>query len=105
MSEGAAQVEEMPGRIFETRQPFELSDEHQARVDELNLGETVEHVKEHGYGYIHDAASSEFVERLRETIMRIVRGGEGGYGLEGRGANMLLPKDPVFAEVVLNRRS
>ena len=34
--------------------------------------------------------------------MRIVRGGEGGQGLEGRGANMLLPKDPVFEEVVLN---
>ena len=92
----------MPERIFETRQPFDLSDDLQARVDELDLGETVEHVREHGYGYIHDAASDEFVTRLRETIVRIVRGGEGGHGLEGRGANMLLPKDPVFEEVVLN---
>ena len=102
MSEATAQVEEMPERIFETRQPFDLSDELQARVDELDLGETVEFVREHGYGYIHDAATSEFVTRLRETIVRIVRGGEGGHGLEGRGANMLLPKDPVFEEVVLN---
>ena len=102
MSEATAQVEEMPERIFETRQPFDLSDELQARVDELDLGETVEHVREHGYGYIHDAATSEFVTRLRETIVGIVRGGEGGVGLEGRGANMLLPKDPVFEEVVLN---
>ena len=102
MSEATAQVEEMPERIFETRQPFDLSDELQARVDQLELGETVEHVREHGYGYIHEAASSEFVTRLRETIVRIVRGGEGGHGLEGRGANMLLPKDPVFEEVVLN---
>ena len=101
-AEAMAEVEEMPERIFETRQPFDLSDELEARVDELDLGETVEHVREHGYGYIHDAASPEFVARLRETIVRIVRGGEGGYGLEGRGANMLLPKDPVFEEVVLN---
>ena len=102
MSEATAQVEEMPERIFETRQPFDLSDELRARVDDLDLGETVEHVREHGYGYIHDAATSEFVTRLRETIVGIVRGGEGGHGLEGRGANMLLPKDPVFEEVVLN---
>ena len=101
-AEATAQVEEMPERIFGTRQPFDLSAELQARVDELDLGETVEHVKKHGYGYIHDAASPEFVARLRETIVRIVRGGKGGYGLEGRGANMLLPKDPVFEEVVLN---
>jgi len=33
----------------------------------------VEHVQEHGYGYVHDAASPEFVARLRETIVRIVR--------------------------------
>ena len=102
MSEATAQAEEMPERIFETRQPFDLSDELRARVDELDLGETVEHVRKHGYGYIHDAATSEFVTRLREMIVQIVRGGEGGHGLEGRGANMLLPKDPVFEEVVLN---
>ncbi len=101
-AEATAEVEEMPERIFETRQPFDLSDELQARVDDLDLGETVEHVRDQGYGYIHGAASPEFVARLRETIVRIVRGGEGGYGLEGRGANMLLPKDPVFEEVVLN---
>ena len=57
---------------------------------------TVEHVRENGYGYIHDAAPPEFVERLRETIVRIIGEGAGGNGLEGRGANMLLPKDPIF---------
>ena len=101
MSEATAQMEEMPAPVFETRQPFDLSDELEARVDELDLGETVEHVKEHGYGYVHDAASPEFVARLRDTIVRIVRGEE-GHLLAGRGANMLLAKDPVFEEVVLN---
>ena len=100
MSEAA--TFEMPEPVFETRQPFDLSDELQVRVDEFDLGEAVAHVQDHGYRYIHDAAPAEFVERLRETIVRIVRGGEGGQGLEGRGANMLLPKDPIFEEVVLN---
>ena len=103
MSEAIAEVEEMPERIFETRQPFDISDELQARVDELDLGEAVEHVREHGYGYIHDAASPEFVARLRETIVRIVRR-ESSYllGANVPLVNMLLPKDPVFEEVVLN---
>ena len=103
MSEAAAQMEEMPAPIFETRQPFDLSDELQARVDELDLREAVEHVKEHGYGYIHDAASPEFVARLRETIVRIVRGERGHFlGPNVPLVNMLLPKDPIFEEVVLN---
>ncbi len=106
MSEAESLVEEsveaMPERIFETRQPFDLSDELEARVRELDLGDTVEHVKANGYGYVHDAAPPEFVERLRETIVRIIGEGAGGNGLEGRGANMLLPKDPIFEEVVLN---
>ena len=103
MSEATAQIEEMPAPVFETRQPFDLSDELKARVDELDLGEAVEHVREHGYGYVHDAASPEFVTRLRETIVRIVRR-ESRHLLGGNVplVNMLLPKDPIFEEVVLN---
>ena len=102
-AEATAQLEEMPAPVFETRPPFDLSDGLRARVDELDLGETVEHVKEHGYGYIHDAASPEFVARLRETIVRIVRGESGHLlGPNVPLVNMLLPKDPVFEEVVLN---
>lgn len=95
-------MREMAERVFETRQPFDLSDELEARVRDLDLGETVEHVKQHGYGYIHDAATPEFVERLRETIVRVATRTDAGEGLQGRGANMLLAKDPIFEEVVLN---
>lgn len=100
MSEAEAMTEQAPERVFETRQPFDLSDELQARVDELDLADTVEHVKEQGYGYIHDAATPAFVARLRETIIRIA--GRDGAALGGRGANMLLAKDPIFEQVVLN---
>lgn len=99
MSEAEQTPVEMPPRIFETRQPFDLSDELKARVDALGLGEAVEHVKENGYGYIHDAVTPEFLQKLRETIIRI---SESNELMGGRGSNMLLAKDPVFEEVVLN---
>ena len=83
-------------QIHETRQPFDLSDELQAKVEALNLSESVRQVKEEGYGYILDPAPFEFTERLRETIMRVCTGGD------IRRANLLLIKDPIFEEVVLN---
>ena len=94
MSEARAH-EPQPERIYETRQPFDLSDELQARVDALDLAETVQHVKNEGYGYVYDAAPIEFTQRLRETIIRIKSD-------KGMGGNMLLSKDPIFEEVVLN---
>ena len=105
MSEAENSEMQIPDRTFETRQPFDLSEELQARVEKLDLVETVEHVKEHGYGYIHNAATTEFVERLRETIIRIGETPEGRLG-DGRagGANMLLAKDPIFEDVVLNAK-
>ena len=94
-----AEAKTPPPRIFETRQPFDLSDELKAKVAALDLVETVQHVKDNGYGYIYDPAPLEFIERLRETIIRIAKS---DGGMMGRGANMLLPKDPIFEEVVLN---
>ena len=83
-------------RVYKTRQPFDLSDKLRAKVEALELVETVQHVKDNGYGYIHDPAPIEFNERLRETIIRISGGKKGG------GGNMLLDKEPIFEEVVLN---
>ena len=96
MSEAEAQA---PQRIFETRQPFDLSDELRSKVEELDLGAAVQQVKQEGYGYIYDPAPIEFNERLRATIIRIAQSDQ---GMRGGGANMLLAKDPIFEEVVLN---
>lgn len=88
-----AKLEQKPQRIYETRQPFDLSDELKAKVAELDLAETVQHVKDKGYGYVYDPAPIEFNERLRETIIGLAKDGH---------SNMLLDKDPIFEEVVLN---
>ena len=67
--------EQRPISPFEskTRQPFDLSDDLKARVASLSLAETVQHVKEEGYGYIYDAAPVEFIEGLKEAIYRTVQ--------------------------------
>lgn len=102
MSEAeVATTTEIPDRIFETRPPFELSDELAMRVTDLGLEGAVQSAHDHGYGYLHDVASREFVERLRATVIRIAQSNPGD-GLPGGGANMLLAKDPVFEEAVLN---
>ena len=97
MSETAAEDQSRQSPVHETRQPFDLTDELKAKVDTLGLAESVAHVKAEGYGYIYDPAPIAFTQRLREAIVRTAAGSEGP-----RGMNMLLDKDPVFAEVALN---
>ena len=100
MSTAERVEEQMPKPVYETRQPFDLSDELKAKVEALDLNATVEHVKDNGWGYIYDPASIEFVAQLRETIIRIAESTDGMLGRKG--ANMLLAKEPIFEEVVLN---
>ena len=102
-----------PVRLFETRQPFDLTDDLQRRVDENGVAETIAQLQADGYGYVRNAGTPAFNQRLREAILRIsyqnARAGKSeGDGPEVaerlgvRGANMLLHKDPVFEEVILN---
>ena len=98
MSEAEEESQSKPAPfVHETRQPFDLSEELKARVNSLDLKDTVQHAKAEGYGYIYDAAPIEFFERLKEAIYRTADGTEGP-----RGSSMLLARDPVFAEAVLN---
>ena len=96
--ESQSQTAEAPAeKLYETRPPFDLTEELQAKVNDLDLSDAVEHAKDSGYGIIYDPAPMEFNERLRETVLRINGGEKAG------GASMLLAKDPVFEELVLNR--
>lgn len=82
--------------LTRTRQPFELDDQMIAKVKELALEDSVRQLREEGYGYIHNPADDAFNARLRETILRISEANKGGA------TNMLLDKDPIFTEVILN---
>lgn len=85
--------------LTRTRQPFDLDDEMIAKVKELGLEDTVRHLKEEGYGYIHDVVDDAFNARLRETILRLCAADP---SQQGGGANTLLDKDPIIVDVVLN---
>ena len=79
-----------------SRQPFDLDDSLQQRINELGLQATIKSLEEDGYGYVIPAADNAFNARLREAIL------EQSEKSGGTGANMLLDKDPVFAEVITN---
>lgn len=84
-----------------TRQPFEFDEALAGKIRALGLGDTVRQLKEEGYGYIHDVAGADFNGRLREALLRVSKDGMDA-GEAGYGANMLLDKDPVVTEAVLN---
>lgn len=84
----------MSESFFDTLAPEEISAELAPIVEQFDLDENCRQLTNEGWTVIENAASAEFTERLRETILRL----SAPHG----GARMLLAKDPVFAEAVLN---
>ena len=93
---GASQKTKMPKRIYETRPTYDLTEDLQQRVDRHGLADVVAQVRNEGYAYMRNPESGAFVQRLRETILRITKA-EGSLG-----SDMMLPKDPVFVDAVVN---
>ena len=74
-------------------------------VKALGLERNIEEVKEQGYTVLEDVAPPEFFERLRAAIKRTCVEDRGNYFqiLEsGATADLLLDRDPVFAEAAMN---
>ena len=86
----------IPTRTHETQRPFSLSTRLAVRVRKLGLEQAVRDVSKNGFGHIHELAPVDFTDQLRETVRRIASAQPDGR------ANMLLDKDPIFEEVVLN---
>ena len=79
--------------------PNEVSDELRPRIDELELWEAVEHMREHGYAIIRDAAPPELMDDLRAAIHKFATPVDGrGNGIVG-GAHMLLGRAPAVDRV------
>lgn len=83
-----------------TRQPFELSEELATGVEKLELQSHLDQIRDHGYTVVPNIASEEFNASLRETCIRLTQETEGPA--KGRSAALLLGRDPIFEEVVLN---
>lgn len=78
---------------YDTLDPGEISIELQPTIEALELEQHCRQLAEEGWTVIENVADPAFNEHLRETILHLSRKG---------GANMLLARDPVFAEAILN---
>jgi hypothetical protein len=83
-----------------TNAPFDLRADLADRIGELGLSERVKDMRDEGYTVIRDIAMPAFTQRLRDTCLRLSQETP-GMG-KGRSAGMLLGRDPIFEEVVLN---
>jgi hypothetical protein len=78
---------------YDTLAPGDISETLKPQIEALGLARNCCQLAEEGWTVIENAADPDFTNRLRETILRLARNG---------GANMLLAKDSVFAEAILN---
>lgn len=83
-----------------SRAPFDLRDDLAARVAALGLRANVDQLRDEGYTAVRDVATPAFTARLRETCQRLAQETPGGA--RGYAAAMLLGRDPIIEEVVLN---
>lgn len=83
-----------------TQQPFDLSGELSKTVEAQGLQANIDEMRDDGSTIIRDIATEEFTSRLRETCLRLAQETEGRA--KGYSASLLLGRDPIFEEVVLN---
>ncbi|HZU74436.1 MAG TPA: phytanoyl-CoA dioxygenase family protein [Acidimicrobiales bacterium] len=86
-------------RYTDTLAPGTISDELAPVIAELGLEKNCRQLVDDGWTVIEDAATPDFTARLRRAILDA-----SGVASDsaGGGSSMLLAKDPVFAEAVLN---
>ena len=90
-------AEATPTFRYDSLPPDAISPELAPVIAELNLEENGRELTELGYTVIHDVASPEFNQQLREAILRSCPGEDPAAP---RGSNMGLLLDPVIAEAV-----
>jgi hypothetical protein len=82
-----------PSTYFDTLPPEAISDELTPLVQELGLTENCRQLAMEGWTVVENAADEQFNNQLREQILQDAKEG---------GARMLLARDPVYAQAVLN---
>lgn len=90
----AEQTRQDTERYFDSVAPDEISAELKPVIDELGLLTHCEELATNGWTVVKNIAGEDFNQRLRQTILKLTDGRSG--------TNMLLGKDPVFADAVLH---
>jgi ectoine hydroxylase-related dioxygenase (phytanoyl-CoA dioxygenase family) len=84
---------------------YALSESLAGRVAELGIEAQVKQMRDEGYTIVHDAYTADQVGRIRSAVKRLCEEDQGNYfGITANGAScdLLLGRDPVFAEALLN---
>lgn len=83
-----------PAIYFDTLPPDAISEELAPVIDEFDLRENCRELAMNGWTVIRDVCSEQFNSQFRAKIIELQKA--------GMGYNMLLAKDDLFAEAVLN---
>jgi hypothetical protein len=81
--------------VYNTTAPDAISEELLPVIEELGLLDACQQLATQGWTVIENVSSPEFNAEFRRKLLALTEGKAGGV-------NMLLRKDPFFAEVVLN---
>ena len=81
--------------VYDSTAPEAISEELLPVIEELGLLDACQQLASRGWAVIDNVSSPEFNAEFRRKILALTDGKAGGE-------NMLLRKDPFFAEVVLN---
>ena len=81
--------------------PYEVSQSLAATAAELGLEKNFRQLEEDGYTVIEDAAPQGFFQRLRGTILEH----QSRVRTKGSGPRLLIGKDPVFSEAIINPKA
>jgi Phytanoyl-CoA dioxygenase (PhyH) len=82
-----------------------ISNHMRLLVKKFDLERNIEEINERGFTVLTDVAPPEFFERLRAACLRCCEIDKGNYFQimeKGASADLLLGRDPVFAEAAMN---
>ena len=77
--------------------PHDVSDELRPRIDELDLWDAIDHMREHGYAVIREAASPALMDDLREAIHTLSKPANEPNGMAS--APLMLGRHPAVDRV------
>ncbi len=77
--------------------PYEVSAELRPRIDELGLWDAVDHIRDHGYAVIREAAPPALMDELREAIHTLSKPPQARNGIAS--APLLLGRHPAVDRV------
>jgi hypothetical protein len=60
-----------PDETLSTVQPFEFTKEFNKQLKDLDLLETIDHIKEHGYAVMDAGVSEDFNEKVKGNLHKI----------------------------------